>query len=222
MLPYMFYPYTTVPVYKRGHVDTTGMCGHSQSEETKRKIGKGSQRYWNDTEHSRRRIAKIAAANRSLSKRLASGTAVLAPGYGKKMSEIMLRQYASGERGPISWSSFNGCWLTTKKAGRIYCASSWEVVRAKVLDKDPEVLSFKRNSLRISYRYKAKQRTYFPDFVVVRRQGTFVEEVKGRIFDKKWWTVKKTAAELYCPQNGLKFVVLDSLRLVKQEGAPKL
>jgi len=38
---YHFWPNRPLPRFKRGHFDTTGFCGHPQTSETRKKIGKG-------------------------------------------------------------------------------------------------------------------------------------------------------------------------------------
>ena len=214
----MFYPNTKVPKYKRGHFDTTGMCGHSQSEATKRKIGEGSKRHWRNLASRCKRVAKMARINRLPWKRKASAAAALNPNHGRRISATLISQYASGERQPTNgWKGFKSCWVRTRKAGEVYCSSSWEIERCKVLDKDKNVLSFSRNSLRIPYSLNGRSKTYFPDFIVVRRNGIFVEEVKGRVFAKEEWSKKQKAAKRYCKKNGMKFVILDSLLLVRRK-----
>ncbi len=221
--PYMFYPSSKVSVYKRGHVDTTGLCGHLQTLETRKKIGLGSKKYWEDKKHSLRRVAEIARVNRLPWKRKASASSALNLNRNKRISETMLKQYASGERQPVhGWKHFKGGWLKTKKAGEVFCSSSWETKRCKVLDKDADVISFTKNEARVPYEFEGRMHTYIPDFIVKRASGkVFVEEVKGRIFNEKEWVAKQQAVKKYCKKHKMKFSVLGSLFFVKRKGEPK-
>jgi hypothetical protein len=142
----------------------------------------------------------------------------------RRQSERIRKAYALGLRtlSKPRLGSFERGWVRTVKGGRIYCRSSWEKRRCRVLDADKDVILFSACGFRIPYKLRGLYRTYFPDLLVKRKfEGNklSIEEIKGYFPDKKMWEAKKEAGKEFCRRSGFKFVVLDSLFLVLSKGA---
>jgi hypothetical protein len=65
-----------------------------------------------------------------------------------------------------------------------------------------------RSKAKIRYRL-GRLRRYHPDIFVTYHDGrVFLEEVKGRIWNKKMFLKKKAMAELWCKARGYEYRVL--------------
>lgn len=96
--------------------------------------------------------------------------------------------------------------------------SSWECKYMAFLDKNDDVISWDYECLKIPYvsntRTK-KVRNYLPDFLVQhKRDGNLVVEIKPKRKLKNPTVIKKSsAAEMWCIQSGMKFVILTEIEL---------
>jgi hypothetical protein len=81
------------------------------------------------------------------------------------------------------------------------------------LEKQPEILSYQCESLKIPYTYRKRKRHYVPDFVV---DNVIIEIKPTRFMLKKINLAKFAAAREYCKQNNMEFKVLteNELRLL--------
>lgn len=107
-------------------------------------------------------------------------------------SERLRKGYANGTRsqagGYCEWFEFEG----------VKVQGTWELRAAKVLSKwkqEGKILSWNRCPYRICYTVNEETRTYSPDFLVRKLDGTeYILEVKGRkslIDDLKWESTRK-------------------------------
>jgi hypothetical protein len=86
--------------------------------------------------------------------------------------------------------------------------SNWELIRMKMLDDDPYVISWtKLHKIKITYedicKGIAKQRNYIPDFLIKYKEQTVLEEIKGFIFNSETVDAKSAAATAYCNDNNI-------------------
>lgn len=134
------------------------------------------------------------------------------PTANRKRSRTLKKAYASGERKPFgSQPPYRRGWLQTKKAGRIYCHSSWERIRAKYFDQDPDVVSFSKDTFVVKYIFRGRVHSCFVDFLIVYADGTrVVEEIKGRT-DGRLWLAKQCAIQKACKRAGYQFRLLTKL-----------
>jgi hypothetical protein len=177
---------------------------HSHTAEAKRKIAAASKKRWSDPAFHDRVAIKIATANRKLTKR-------------RKQSKTERFQFLMGTRKrAFKHPYFHSGWISTQKAGKIYCHSGWEKLRAKQLDDDSEVVTYVREPIRLLYQLRGTTRVYFPDFSVAYIDGTIVlEEVKGPIPDKEMWRQKQKVGKTFCRKRGFEFRVVDSKKLLR-------
>ena len=56
--------------------------------------------------------------------------------------------------------------ITTQKGGSFFARSSWEVVFARMLDGNPEVVRFVHEGLKVTYYWQGVERLTIPDFRV--------------------------------------------------------
>lgn len=107
-------------------------------------------------------------------------------------SERLREGYANGTRsqagGYCKWFEVEG----------VKVQGTWELRAAKVLSKwkqEGKILSWERCPHRISYTVNGQTRTYSPDFLVRKLDGTeYILEVKGRkslVDDLKWESARK-------------------------------
>jgi len=64
--------------------------------------------------------------------------------------------------------------ILTKKAGEIWCHSSWEKQVAEVLDSSEQVKIFMKDSIKIPYEFQNKRHLYFVDFLVIMVSGKII------------------------------------------------
>lgn len=75
--------------------------------------------------------------------------------------------------------TYNGSVVVTKKGGTLTTKSSYETRYCKILDDDPNVVSFAYETLIIPYYWNKLRRHYVPDFVVKFVDGSFcIVEIK--------------------------------------------
>lgn len=135
-----------------------------------------------------------------------------APGYADVISKRMLAEYACGKRVPAFRNSqFSQGWTTTKKGGRFFYHSSWELLFAQILDSAKIVKEFKYEPFGIPYTYCRERHTYFPDFWVKLKDGReFVLELRGWNRGGRGYKEKNKfkAAQKYCQDRNMDFVCL--------------
>jgi hypothetical protein len=86
------------------------------------------------------------------------------------------------------------------------------------LDSSPLVKTWtKKHGLRLPYRLRGKKRKYIPDLVVEYHDGrTFLEEVKGFIYNPAKFVMKNGIAKAYCKLRGWEY------RIVFEEGLERV
>ena len=100
--------------------------------------------------------------------------------------------------------------IETNKGGQVYCQSSWEVVFAKYLDENQNVVSFAKDKIRIPYLYNSKKKIYITDFFIHYLSGEKeLIEIKplGLINDGEN-PFKFEAARNWCLSQEIKFKVV--------------
>jgi cyclopropane fatty-acyl-phospholipid synthase-like methyltransferase len=102
---------------------------------------------------------------------------------------------------------------------QIIYRSSWERLFMVYCDKKPEIWNWSSEEVKISYILDGKNRTYYPDFWVdmIDKNGNRVEklvEIKPhyqrtmKVNKAKW-----SAAEEYCQDNNMEFLVMTEKEL---------
>lgn len=129
-----------------------------------------------------------------------------------KIGATTREQYRSGLRKPVTACDdiYDRGWLKTKKGGRFFYRSSWEKLFAQFLDKSLAVKSFVYEPFGLSYCYKGKARTYFPDFLVTLKRGKpILVELKPRYKTCDGQSKAKfRSARTYCSTRNFDFVIL--------------
>lgn len=96
--------------------------------------------------------------------------------------------------------------------------SSYELRRFIALDASPLVKTWtKKHGLKIRYKMMGRQHRYHPDILVIYHDGQkFVEEIKGKVWDRLAFGLKNLAAISHCAMYGMKYRVLfrEQLELV--------
>ena len=101
-----------------------------------------------------------------------------------------------------------GTYHSTKTDSSEYYHSSYELNRMIELDSDINVNSWtKKHSIRIPYTVDNKNRIYIPDFLIEYQNFKVLEEVKGWVGDKHVFKLKCDAAEIYCQNNNLIYMI---------------
>lgn len=141
------------------------------------------------------------------------------PMFGKKRSdESRAKQSATRAArfvdGTYDWEMWSKSgYLETKKAGRVFCRSSWEMKAAEILEADSNVVMFKFEPFSIPYLRKEGDRDhlrhYIPDILVEYSDGIRkLLEIKPECYvDADVNVAKFSAARQYCDQNGILFEV---------------
>lgn len=92
-------------------------------------------------------------------------------------------------------------WFFSEKNGKeIFCASSWESIRVRVLEASPEVVSYQKGPFRLPYLFDGKVHYFVIDFLVEYVDGKRVfEEIKPWVwFNNPKVKTKFAAAHMFC------------------------
>lgn len=98
--------------------------------------------------------------------------------------------------------------------------SSWELIRMRMLDDDPDVVSWtKLHKIKIAYKDICKgivkQRNYIPDFLIKYKEQAVLEEIKGFVFNSATVDAKSAAATVYCNDNNVIYRFVDATSFYK-------
>ena len=96
--------------------------------------------------------------------------------------------------------------------GPMHYRSGWELVAATYFDQDQNVVSYSYESIVIPYISNLKTgrvRRYYPDFLVVYKDGTrkLIEVKRGDKIANALVIKKSNAARVWCEQNGVIFEI---------------
>lgn len=184
--------------------------GESISKGKKGKTHKGAPH----SEETKTHLSVIASDGR----RKGVGNAMFGKLHNQKsrdqMSETRTRKIINGEYDRSKWAKRGE--LFAVKANRVIpYRSSFERRAIEIIEADENVISFKFESIRISYCYgnrvdgSPQNRYYIPDFLIERIDGsTVLMEVKPICYLESAINVAKfAAAREYCVKNGWTFEV---------------
>jgi hypothetical protein len=131
-------------------------------------------------------------------------------GRTKALNSSRKRGSRSGRSGRRGLQGIKGEYWSTKTGRLEKYDSLYELERFKALDASPLVLSWtKKHGIRIKYQLQRQRRTYIPDIVVVYVDGRkFLEEVKGKVWNRLEFLYKNSAALRYCEVKRMKFRIL--------------
>ncbi|HEY5236608.1 MAG TPA: NUMOD3 domain-containing DNA-binding protein [Rhabdochlamydiaceae bacterium] len=121
----------------------------------------------------------------------------------EQMSKTRATKIANGE----IWAQAHGRFgiYHSKKAGEVRYDSSYEYVRMVTLDNDDGVVSWtKKHGIKLQYVLNDVKKFYVPDFFVVRKTNSCIEECKGYELESTI-ALKMNALAVYCAQNNLSF-----------------
>lgn len=109
--------------------------------------------------------------------------------------------------------------IDSVKGGTCKYRSSWELAYINFLDRDPSVVSFSYEMIKIPYvsNLRSKRiRNYLPDFFVTRADGStqLVEIKSSRRVSNLTVQKKAAAAERWSQEHGASFVMLTEKELV--------
>ncbi len=131
----------------------------------------------------------------------------------EKQSNTRAKRFVDGSYEWMTWTE--GGHVETKKAGKIWCRSSWEKDVAIALDADESVVTFDIEPFSVAYERiesgRKNLRRYVPDFLIEYIDGRkLVVEVKPPCHVTAAVNIAKfAAAREYCDKNCLEFVVWD-------------
>lgn len=129
------------------------------------------------------------------------------------MKELIL----SGVFTPQNNSKKKPVKVSTSKGGVVLCHSSWEVVYSLYLEGDKNVLSFKKDKIRIPYSKEGKESIYIVDFLVEYTSGqTLLVEIKPKsLLLEQENILKFEAARLWCKENCFEFMIISEPEIIK-------
>jgi hypothetical protein len=105
--------------------------------------------------------------------------------------------------------SRHGEWIDTRKAGKVFCHSSWELAVALRLDSLDAVISFSKEGIKVDYIYLGNYHMYFPDFVIRTLSKTAVVEVKPTKLQQHPQNIAKiNALKVFCDKLGWDYFVV--------------
>lgn len=147
----------------------------------------------------------------------------------KKNSKGVLKAIADGRLNPVEnirkfiasggsekyWETrvthgTHGMFYSKKNIASLRYDSSWELERMKFLEANDEVVSYRKNPVKIPYSLNGQAHYYFPDFMVEYANGDRVlEEIKPKaLIPLSNNKLKIKAAKIFCRALGLEFRIL--------------
>lgn len=106
-----------------------------------------------------------------------------------------------------------GKFNSTKGAGVECYDSFFELLRMRLLEADPTVISWtKRHGIRIQYVWNGAQHAYVPDFWIKRVDGITLEELKG-YEDSEKLAAKLSALKAFCLESDIACSFIDAAAL---------
>lgn len=109
--------------------------------------------------------------------------------------------------------------LETTKAGKVFCRSSWEKIYVEYLEKNPNVVSFAKDKIRIPYLLRGITRVYIADFLVSYSSGEVLVEIKPLSFLRREETIAKfEAAKLWCNNRNIPFMIISEPQISEING----
>lgn len=122
------------------------------------------------------------------------------------------RKVSTSSKKPASKSasSHRGIYFSDKTRKQERYDSTYELIRFQALDLSPLVLKWTRNHrIKIPYRMGRRRRRYLPDILVHYLDGRiYLEEVKGKVWNRWEFALKNVAAMLYCYKMGYTFRII--------------
>lgn len=129
---------------------------------------------------------------------------------GEKISIVIADKMVNG-----TWKhgfGFKGEHFTGIKNGgiEVYLRSSYESTYARMLDADPDVLSWEHEPMRLPYLFEGSMHNYVPDFMVTRTDGTkqLIEVKPENLSDTPTNLAKAIAASSWCDLNNVQYVIV--------------
>ncbi len=130
---------------------------------------------------------------------------------GEKISVVITDKMVNGSWSPLT-TGFKGEHYTGVKNGgkTVYLRSSYESLYARMLDAYESVVSWEHEPMRIPYMFEGSVHNYVPDFLVTSRIGPqqLVEVKPALLIDTPQNLAKQKAAEEWCKQNSVQFLVI--------------
>ncbi len=136
--------------------------------------------------------------------------------FGKKLSlSISNSKYFENKK---FHKNHKSCFLKTKKAGKIFCRSSWEKEFALYLDENCLVESFSLEPFCIPYiNSKNKKKTTRIDFyIILKNNKAVIVEIKPKNllkYNENEFKIK--GQKVFCKNNGIEFLVLGKDEIFK-------
>lgn len=122
----------------------------------------------------------------------------------RKSAKTIIEKYGSPNYGfrNIKKGSY-----TTKDNRVIHFDSGLELEYMKILDNHPKVVTWERPIFSIPYMFEGKEHDYYPDFLVVFKDGHLeLQETKGSEIEKDF--AKYSYAQKWADENRMNYVVL--------------
>jgi len=97
----------------------------------------------------------------------------------------------------------------------IFYASSYELRALRQFESDDQVISYSRCPYILKYTYKNKKKRYFPDLLIVYKNGQkeIVEVKPHYLLEDEINILKFAAAEQFAKENNMKFKILTERQL---------
>lgn len=126
----------------------------------------------------------------------------------KKMSTTKTKMILEGSWHPLHCRGHKGHHFSLKNNTKFFYESLYELIRMISLDRDENVISWKKNSsVKISYTLNNNKHYYIPDFIIEEKDRVIIEEVKG-YEDMNKLQEKINALKNYCKNNDFTASVL--------------
>lgn len=132
---------------------------------------------------------------------------------GEKISNIISDKIINGE-----WThpvGFDSGWHESPKAGCQFHRSSYELRYFRMLDSDPDVVTYQSEPFKIPYMWEGSVKNYTPDVLVMRHDRKQLIEVKpATLVNEAKNIAKAIAADAWCSQNNIEYIVVTENELL--------
>lgn len=190
--------------------DGNPFYGKKHSRKTRKKMSKNHADFTGDNNPFKRALERDPSKREELRERRRKFWASRDEEWMKKFSKKLSKSMAETHRlrGNVFHKFHDSGFVNTKKAGRVFCRSSWEKNVCKYLDENNSVMAYELEPFCIKYLNQNEEERYSRiDFFVESKDGIkLMIEVKpsGLIEHDKY---KIHGYKVYCQENGIRFML---------------
>jgi len=174
------------------------------TKEWRENLGKAHKGIGKGIKFSKKRCLNLSKANKGVSR---GKGRIFSKKHCEKLSINAAKQMIKNKQNH-NWGYGKNSWFYSKKNHkRIHCLASGEKQCMQFLENNKNVISYKKDAIRILYWFEEKWHNYIPDFVVryKNKKQTVIEVKTNNHLKDLQVKAKARAARRYCKKNNMEY-----------------